>query len=108
VETNGSGEYIVSKKIMTVLMLLSSYTAVNAFAEVNTDPCHQIRLACQRAGFVKDAGRHANGLWKDCVEPLMKENSSRRNKIPLPHVDASVIAACKAKHPRTPPVKAKN
>jgi hypothetical protein len=64
-------------------------------------PCGEILAACEGAGFVKGDYRAGNGLWGDCIAPIMQGRSEPANgKLPLPQVSPDVIAACKARNPR--------
>ena|SRR6185437_2794624 len=61
-------------------------------------PCKQVVQACRSAGFVKGAWKKGNGLWRDCVNPIMQGNTSPTGATkPLPSVDASIVSACHAK-----------
>lgn len=63
-------------------------------------PCAQIRTACGQAGFEKGAARSGNGLWKDCIAPIMQGTPRQPNASkPLPEIDPQVVAACKTKNP---------
>jgi len=64
-------------------------------------PCNQIAAACSKAGFIKGDWKKGDGLWRDCVDPIMqgKTNVSGGTK-PLPSVDANLISQCKAQHPK--------
>ncbi len=63
-------------------------------------PCKQIAEACEHAGFVKGDWKKGDGLWRDCVNPIVQGQTSVPGSTKaLPQVDASLISACKAKHP---------
>ncbi|HUJ27754.1 MAG TPA: hypothetical protein VLW85_17135 [Myxococcales bacterium] len=64
-------------------------------------PCKQIAEACKSAGFTKGDWKKGDGLWKDCVDPIIqgKAQPAGASK-PLPTVDPNVVAECKAKHPK--------
>lgn len=69
-------------------------------AEKAPGPCEQIVEACKSAGFVKGDARQGYGLWRDCIDPIMRgtpqpPNADKR----LPPVSPELIAACKQKHP---------
>ena len=72
-------------------------------------PCGQIEAACLAAGFLKGDAKEGFGLFKDCVDPIMKGTPQPPNAVKrLPAVPPDLVAACKAKHPnfgegRTPP-----
>ena len=63
-------------------------------------PCAQIKSACTSAGFVQGGVSAGNGLWRDCIDPIMQGTAQRHKASkPLPQVDPKVIAACKAQDP---------
>jgi len=53
-------------------------------------PCKQIEQACTSAGFVKGEAAQGKGLYKNCVQPILKGQSV--NGVT---VDPSVVSACK-------------
>jgi len=63
--------------------------------------CQEIAEACKKAGFIKGDWKKGDGLWRDCVNPIVqgKANVPGATK-PLPSVDARLVADCKAKHPK--------
>jgi len=64
------------------------------------DPCALIISSCQAAGFVAGGAKFGNGLMVDCIQPIMQGKAdARASTKPLPAIDASVTAACKAKNP---------
>ncbi len=69
-------------------------------AEHGPGPCKQIVEACKSAGFVSGDYKQGYGLWVDCVHPILRGTTPPANTDkPLPSVDSSLIAACKAKNP---------
>ena len=68
------------------------------------DPCLQIQKACIAAGYKEGEAKEGEGLWYDCVDPIMKGKKPTGKK--QPDVSSQVIAACRAKDP-TYPSKAK-
>jgi hypothetical protein len=63
-------------------------------------PCEQIVQACKNAGFIQGDVKEGNGLWVDCVDPIMHGAAQpAKAKIPLPQVSSDTVAACKMKHP---------
>ena len=89
------------KTIIFTLLLTSSI----AIAQTGTPPkaagpCEQIKADCLAAGFVQGQAKKGSGLWLDCINPVMQGAVQPKNAdLKLPTVDASVIAACKVKHP---------
>ena len=63
-------------------------------------PCKQIVDACKTAGFIPGDWKKGDGLWRDCVDPIMQGKSTAPGATkPLPAVDPKLVAECKAKHP---------
>jgi len=63
-------------------------------------PCQQIVADCKNAGFVQGDWKEGNGLWKDCVGPIMQGTTQPQNASkPLPQVSPQIVEECKAKHP---------
>ena len=64
-------------------------------------PCKQVEQACKNAGFIPGDWKKGDGLWRDCVDPLMQGQTNVPGATkPLPSVDAKAIADCKAQHPK--------
>lgn len=62
-------------------------------------PCKEIVEACKNAGFKKGDWKKGDGLWRDCVDPIMqgvKEVPGATK--PLPNVDPKLVQECKEKH----------
>jgi hypothetical protein len=93
------------KSSLLVFFVLNLALGSVAFAHENSGKapgsCKKIEQACENAGFKKGYWKNGAGLWRDCVDPLVQgvTNVPGATK-PLPAVDASLVAACKAKHPR--------
>src|SRR5262245_50282921 len=63
--------------------------------------CRQIADACRKAGFIQGDWKKGDGLWRDCVNPLVQGKTSVPGATkPLPSVDGKLVADCKAKHPK--------
>ena len=63
-------------------------------------PCEQIVAACKSAGFVLGDARAGYGLWRDCVDPIMRGIQQPPNAVkPLPPVSPDTVAICRAKRP---------
>ncbi|HZR68114.1 MAG TPA: hypothetical protein VFB01_03560 [Burkholderiales bacterium] len=70
-----------------------------AGAQHGADPCKQIADACTKAGFIPGDWKKGDGLWRDCVDPIMQGTSSVPGATkPLPSVDPNLVAQCKAHH----------
>jgi hypothetical protein len=63
-------------------------------------PCAEIRAACEQAGFVQGGSQTGDGLFVDCIMPILKGRPQpRRATKPLPEIDLQLVAACKAQNP---------
>lgn len=63
-------------------------------------PCQEIRAACQSAGFILHEARAGDGLYADCVVPIMRGIAQPPKAVrPLPPVPPQVVAACRAADP---------
>jgi hypothetical protein len=63
-------------------------------------PCEQIKVACESAGFVKGDARQGYGLWRDCVDPIMRGTPQPANADKqIPAVPPDLVAACRQVHP---------
>jgi hypothetical protein len=64
-------------------------------------PCDEISSACKSAGFVQGDAKQGNGLWIDCIDPIMQgvKQPPKATK-PLPSISSEVVAACKQKNPK--------
>jgi hypothetical protein len=64
-------------------------------------PCQQVADACKSAGFIPGDWKKGDGLWADCVDPIMQGKTSVPGATkPLPTVDPNLVTQCKAKHPK--------
>jgi hypothetical protein len=82
-------------------VLAFSGFALQANAAGPPGPCMQIAQACEAAGFIKGDWKKGDGLWRDCVDPIVQgQTSVPGGTKPLPSVAASTVAACKAKNPK--------
>jgi len=80
---------------------LSYGLQAKAHHEHANGPCQQIKKACEDAGFVQGAAKKGNGLWVDCIDPIMKGTAQPEKATKaLPKVDSSLVSECKAKHPK--------
>lgn len=63
--------------------------------------CKQIADACRKAGFIRGDWKKGDGLWRDCVDPIVQGAATVPGATkPLPVVDPQVVAACKAHRPK--------
>lgn len=81
------------KKVL-VLVLVSAVSLLGHAEDVGKDhPCHDVKMACEAAGFAKGHHKHeGKGLWMDCVNKLKAGET-----VPGVTVAADKIEACKAK-----------
>ena len=73
-----------------------------AAATASTDaPCEQIKKVCLDAGFVYGNIKKGNGLYADCMIPIVQGTRQPPAALkPLPAFDPQVAAACKSKNPK--------
>ncbi len=94
---------MVVRNALVVMTALTAFSTLT-WAQNNKgapDACKEIAEACKKAGFMKGDWKKGDGLWRDCVDPIMQGQTSAPGATkPLPSVDANVIAACRAKHPK--------
>ena len=84
-------------------MLILLAPVVSSVANAQS-PCEQIKAACTNAGFVQGGASSGTGLWRDCVEPILKGRShSKKATKPLPQVNPRVVSACLAQNPNFGP-----
>jgi serine/threonine protein kinase len=71
-------------------------------ATASTDaPCEQIKNVCLDAGFVYGNIKKGNGLYADCMIPIVQGTRQPSAALkPLPPFDPQVAAACKSKNPK--------
>ncbi len=95
-------------RIATLLALVAGCgTAWWAQAAPRQGPCEQIVAACRDAGFVEGGATKGDGIRIDCIDPIMQGKPAARNRgMPLPSVDAQVVAACRSAHPEFGQAKA--
>jgi N-acetylglucosamine-6-sulfatase len=99
----------VASSIATEKIVPSGFVEVASSSRVaqSQRPCEQIKEACQDAGFVQGGAGGGNGLWVDCIDPLMKGAAQTyKASKSLPQVDPQLVEACKAKNPSFGQLKA--
>ena len=63
-------------------------------------PCAEINVACKRAGFTARTGKAGNGIFADCISPIIEGRPQPNNAaMPLPHIRPEIVAACKQMYP---------
>jgi hypothetical protein len=65
----------------------------------NQEVCRQIVFACLDAGFVQGGAKRGNGLWRNCISPIMLGKGLQAAAMPLPPVNPRVVSACRASNP---------
>jgi hypothetical protein len=79
-----------------ILLALCLATPASASPEAN-DSCNAIIAACKSAGF-KQGGKDGDGLWHDCVQPLLQKKPGA-SRLPLPAINPGSAEACLKAHP---------
>jgi hypothetical protein len=88
--------------LFAATLLLLAAKPVFAHGKGGASPeCKKIADACKAAGFVKGDWKKGDGLWRDCVDPIVQGQTTVPGATkPLPTVDAAVVTACKASNPK--------
>ena len=74
--------------------------AVSVQAAPRQQACAAIRAACEQAGFVQGGARTGDGLFVDCIAPIIRQTPQPpRASRPLPKIDLQLVADCKAQNP---------
>jgi hypothetical protein len=90
----------VSRTALSYLIVGFALSAAAPAALGAPGPCEQIVEACKSAGFVKGDARQGYGLWRDCINPIMRGTPQPpRADRPLPPVSPDLVAACRQKRP---------
>jgi serine/threonine protein kinase len=77
-----------------------SSTGQGDAGSVLAKPCAEINIACKRAGFTAGTGKAGNGIFADCISPIIEGRPQPSNSVlPLPHIRPEIIAACKQLNP---------
>src|SRR5262249_311432 len=83
------------------LIIVAWGAVAAAQAQLGQPPCEHIRAACESAGFVPGNAKDGNGLWVDCIHPIMAGRAQRSKATrPLPYIDPHLVAVCRASNPR--------
>ena len=89
--------------VFTAMALCSALALAQSMKSDNGAPneCKEIAEACRKAGFIKGDWKKGDGLWRDCVNPIVQGKTRVPGATkPLPSVDGKLVADCKAKHPK--------
>jgi len=93
-------DLLISRATFASLVLGLALPLAAQSAERAPGPCGQIVDACKGAGFVDCDAREGYGLWRDCINPIMRGTPQPRHADkPLPQISPDLIAVCKQKHP---------
>ncbi len=93
-------KFLISRATLGSLVLGFALPMVAQSAEQSPGPCEQIAETCMSAGFVKGDAREGYGLWRDCIDPIIRGTPQPPNaNKPLPAVSPELVAACKQRHP---------
>jgi len=69
--------------------------------------CIEIMASCEQAGFVRGDAKAGDGLFVDCVLPIVRGTPQRRRASkPLPQIDPKLVADCKVQNPNFGPGEA--
>lgn len=83
------------KKTTLFLALVGSLLVLNQ-AQAESQPCKEIKAACEAAGFTKGGHKPKTnsfkGLYKDCILKIRDGET-----VPGVTISAETVAACKAK-----------
>jgi hypothetical protein len=79
--------------VLCTVIALAFSSALHAEEMDSKHPCHNIKTACEAAGFVKGQHKQGKGLWKDCMDKLAKGEA-----VPGVAAEKTEVEACKAKH----------
>jgi hypothetical protein len=80
-----------------VTFIVGLGAAVSVQAAPRQRACAEIRAACEQAGFVQGGAGAGDGLFVDCMAPIVRGTpQSRQATKPLPQIDPQLVADCKA------------
>jgi hypothetical protein len=81
-------------------LILALGPAISVQAAPRQQPCAAIRALCEQAGFVRGGARTGDGLFVDCIAPIIQKTPQPpRASRPLPNIDPQLVADCKAQNP---------
>ena len=85
---------------MAIAASLAGHAPADPQQQTPPRPCAANPQVCLQAGFVLNGGRAGEGLFIDCINPIMQARPKpRRATKPLPAVDPALIGACRARNP---------
>jgi hypothetical protein len=84
----------------TALGILVAASIGSVQAAPRQPACIEIMASCEQAGFVRGDAKAGNGLFIDCVIPIVRGTPQRpRASKPLPQIDPKLVADCKIQNP---------
>src|SRR5215467_10511921 len=82
------------------ILLVASITCESVQAAPRRPACIEIMASCEQAGFVRGDAKAGDGLFIDCVIPIVRGTPQRpRASKPLPQIDPKLVADCKIQNP---------
>ena len=82
------------------ILVVASITCGSVQAAPRQPACIEIMASCEQAGFVRGDAKAGNGLFIDCVIPIVRGTPQRpRASKPLPQIDPKLVADCKIQNP---------
>lgn len=91
---------LISRATLCGIVVGLALPMVARSAEHGPGSCEQIVEACKSAGFVQGDARLGYGLWRDCIDPIVRGTPQPPNADkPLPSVTPELVAACRQRHP---------
>jgi len=94
---------MIIKTLMSLAALTLASIAFAADTAKIPDSCKQIEQACRKAGFIYGAVKKGDGLWADCIDPIMHGTTTVPGATkPLPAIEGvqGLVADCHAKAPK--------
>jgi hypothetical protein len=82
------------------ILVVASISCGSVQAAPRQPACIEIMASCEQAGFVRGDAKAGNGLFIDCVIPIVRATPQRpRASKPLPQIDPKLVADCKIQNP---------
>jgi len=88
------------KSAILGMPLVGLVTGGTVHAAPRQPACVEIMAVCEQAGFVRGDAKAGDGLFVDCVVPILRGTPQRRRASkPLPQVDPRLVVDCKVQNP---------
>ena len=82
-----------AKSAILGMPLVGLVTCGTVHAAPRQPACVEIMAVCEQAGFVRGDAKAGDGLFVDCVVPILRGTPQRRRASkPLPQVDPRLVA----------------